>query len=108
MRLKLVCNSCDFTELVSDPRIDECPYCHSSKIELISIPETFPRSKVEKTSVVTEVIFGIIGVLLLFSGIFMLNSLSVVLGLTFVVIGIIILVVLLGSLTRGGCLYCCA
>ena len=108
MKLLLLCNACGHSESLNSAwGINECPKCKSAKIELIPYSKT-RGSKSSSDGFLKEnvgVIFGIIGVILLISGVGTIVN-NFPLGITLIIIGVIILVIFLGIITHGKCLLC--
>ena len=115
MKLQLLCYGCGYKESLRNRELQECPRCKSTEITITR------KSSVESsggdTMVILQVIFGIIGIVLLISGIILISfdfglSRPFVdiwfyklyldpLGLTLFVIGVILL-----SLVTGEA-FCC-
>lgn len=121
MKWKLTCYGCDYTETLRNRELRECPECQSTAIDYLPLSES-NVSRVPSdwsTTMLFRVIFGVISVILLISGIILtvvdvglpgiplpwsggviyLNAL----GITFLVVGFIILVIL----TQGEFIECC-
>ena len=110
-----MCKDCGHSESLKDREIAECPMCQSTKIELI------PYSKARGSQLssgwssreLVAGILGIIGFLLLLFGLpLMLGAFgsmvgaTIPLGVTFAVVGLHILVIVIGVVTKGECLAC--
>jgi len=103
-----MCNACGHSEsLSSSSGITDCPNCNSAKIELI--PYSKGRgSKMSSVRFSTEMVSGIfllIGFLFLLFGLSLIGD-TLPLGVTFAVLGLLILVIGVGIVTKGECLGC--
>jgi len=109
MKLLLLCNACGHSESLNSAwEVHECPKCKSAKIEVI------PYSKSRSTTEL-KVFFGIIGAILQISGIIlmlgsygsMVSGILYPLGVTFVVIGLLIWAIIVGTLGKDKSCWTC-
>ncbi|MHA1242433.1 MAG: hypothetical protein ACTSQU_16860 [Promethearchaeota archaeon] len=121
MKSKFLCYGCGYKKTLINRELDECPWCKSTSIEIVSYSK-YKRTTSSSgggTEVMLKIIFGIIGVFLFIFGLILLlvdvglpgidlpTSVVVLhlnpLSITFLIIGVILLVIV----SSGSCIECC-